>query len=114
MNFKPSHPDELELHHALRDELNRTLTSPNFMVLIDVRPSGEQTEFADLAKIGRKTEAWLRSLDPDEERDEPPTLRLSDPAAEVTIRAAVKKESVRAYKTEPIVGNPEPPLGGWV
>jgi hypothetical protein len=113
--LEPSHPDEPALHRALRDALNRELTTPNFFVWIKVKPTGKSREFADLPTIVRETESWLLALDPDSvDGSELPDRTFSDRAANVEIRAIPKKREARGYRSAAIVGNPEPALAGWV
>lgn len=117
MPLEPRHPDELDLHHELRDALNRELTNTNFFVWIDVRPTGKAKHFTELKQIVEIVEEWLGELDP----DAPPPgegrvqeREISEPAATIKLRAIPRKREVRGYRAEQIVGNPEPILVGWV
>jgi hypothetical protein len=102
------------LHRELRDALNRDLTSRNFFVWINVKPTGHARCFADLNAIVGRTEAWLSTLDPDAVRErELPKLQLEDRAASVEITALPRKQEVRGYRAQEIVGNPAPALAGW-
>lgn len=115
MALTPSHPDEPALHHQLRDALNQTLTSRDFFVWINVRPTGERVEFENLEAIVSDAEQWLSSLDPDRvDATELPERDYADKSAEVELRAIPKKPSARGRQTSQIVGNPEPVLAGWV
>jgi hypothetical protein len=115
MPLEPSHPDEPELHHQLRDALNEGLTSTDFFVWIRVRPTGHQKRFAYLPRIVEKTDKWLASLDPNASRDapEPPSTFAQDPAADVEILAIAKRPEARGERAAEIVGNPEPALAGF-
>lgn len=115
MPLEPRHPDELALHHELRDAFNRELTNTNFFVWIDVRPSGGHKQFAYLDQIIKATEEWLGDLDPDSlpGPDRIAERWIEDPAAEIKLRAIPKKPEARAYRSDQIVGNPEPILVGW-
>lgn len=110
------HPMEVDLHHELRDAFNRHLRNTNFFVWIDVRPTGDLKHFAHLDKIIEATEEWLADLDPDifSGPDKIPERWIVDPAAEIKLRAIAKKREARSYRSDPIVGNPEPILTGWV
>lgn len=115
MPLEPSHPDEAVLHHALRDALDRTLTSKDFFVLITVEPSGERQKFEDLEGLALEVERWLRGQDPEHvDVDALPERLFTDKAAEVTVRAIPKKPSARGHRAANIVGNPEPALAGWL
>ena len=115
MSLQPRHPLEPQLHHELRDALNGELGNTNFFVWIDVRPHADQPSFAKLPEIVRKTETWLASLHPDDINPERlPGISVDDPAADVKLRAIPKKPSARSYRSDQIVGNPEPALAGWI
>lgn len=115
MPMEPRHPLEAALHHELRDVLNGGLINTDFFVWIDIRPTGDETSFVDAQRILRDTEEWLASLDPDAiSGTDLPELVRRDLAADVTLRAIPKKPSARAYRSDQIVGNPEPILAGWV
>jgi hypothetical protein len=109
------HPDEVALHHELRDALNKSLLNSSFFVWIDVRPTGERKAFVDVEAIIADTERWLASLDPDAASDGANLreLHLVDPAADVKVSAIPKKRSARSRRADQIVGNPEPVLAGW-
>ena len=116
MALSARHPDEPALHHELRDAFNRELTSTNFFVWIDVRPTGTANEFAHLDQVVAATEEWLGDLDPD--AAPPGEGRVNerwiiDPAAEVKMRAIPKKPDARNRRSDPIVANPEPILVGY-
>ncbi len=117
MPLEPSHPDEPELHHELRDALNAGLENKDFFVWITVRPVGWQKSFAYLPRIVDTVEEWLGALDPE---DVQPwdhgkgEISLTDPAADVRVRAIPKKPEARGTRPDHIVGNPEPVLAGYV
>ncbi len=115
MDLKPSHPDESDLHHQLRDALNKRLTSTDFFVWISVTPTGAGKQFADLESLVNAIEAWLATQDPDAPQgaDDLPERNFSDASADVSISALPKKPEARSYRSEQIVGNPEPILVGW-
>jgi hypothetical protein len=115
MPLEPRHPDELALHHELRDAFNQRLRNTNFFIWIDVRPTGRYQRFQHLDQVIRATETWLADLDPDAPRsaDHLPERWLVDPAAEMKLRAIPRKREVRGYRAAEIVGNPEPVLVGW-
>jgi hypothetical protein len=114
MPLEPLHPDEPALHHALRDALNQRLTSTDFFVWISITPTGAAQDFRDLNALVDHTERWLAERRVDTvEANELPELQLSDPAAEVRIRAVPKKPAARGRRAPEIVGNPEPALAGW-
>lgn len=116
MPLEPSHPDEPELHRQLRDALNDELRNTKFFVWITVRPTGWQKSFAYLPRIVAAVEEWLDTLDPDEVRpwDEGNGwISISDPAADVRIRAIPKKPGARGRRADQIVGNPAPVLTGY-
>lgn len=117
MGLSPRHPQELDLHHALRDALNQGLTNTNFFVWIDVRPTGERDEFAHLDQIVTAVADWLEDLDP----DAPPPgegrvqeREIVDPAANIKLRAIPRKPEARSRRAVQVVGNPEPIFVGWV
>jgi hypothetical protein len=114
VEYRALHPDEVPLHHELRDALNANLTSKDFFAWINVEPSGEMRQFADLAGLVGRVEQWLGQFDPDgvQEKDLP-KLHLVDPAAEVEVTALPKKVEARGRRADQIVGNPSPPLVGW-
>jgi hypothetical protein len=116
MALSARHPDEVDLHHELRDAFNRQLTNTDFFVWIDVRPTGQAKHFAHLEEIVRATEEWLGDLDPDAPSglDKIAERWIIDPAAEIKLRAIPKKPEARTYRSDQIVGNPEPILVGWV
>jgi hypothetical protein len=116
MPLEPSHPDEPELHHQLRDALNEGLKSTDFFVWIRVRPTGYQKSFAYLPRIVARTDQWLASLDPDAPSVSWQSVAESfkDPAADVEIQAIPKKPEARGRRATQIVGNPEPALSGAV
>jgi hypothetical protein len=109
------HPDELTLHHELRDALNQRLANTSFFVWINVVPTGTQQQFADIQRIVSGVQWWLDTLDPDAipATEDVPELDVSDPAAEVRVRALPKRPDARAQRSAQIVGNPEPVLVGW-
>ena len=115
MELQPLHPSEPPLHHELRDALNRSVANTSFFVWINVTPTGLDGQFADLEKVVRDIEWWLDRLDPDAIRSTEgvPELEISDPAADVRVRALPKKPSARSERAGQIVGNPEPVLVGW-
>lgn len=114
MPYKASHPDEMSLHHALRDALNRGLKNTNFFVWIRVKPTGKAKQFNDLPRIVGDTEAWLTSLNPDAVKEkELPKRRFEQQAALIEITALPRKAEVRGYRASEIVGNPTPVLVGW-
>ncbi len=115
MALAPLHPDEPVLHHELRDALNQSLANTSFFVWINVTPTGTQHEFSDLRRIVVGIEWWLETLDPDAipATEDVPELELSDPAADVRVRALPKKREARVQRSAEIVGNPEPVLVGW-
>jgi hypothetical protein len=115
MELNPSHPAELSLHHELRDALNGTLDNPSFFVWIHVAPSGGEARFADTERMVAAIDWWLGTLDPDAipVAEAVPQLDLSDPAAEVRVRALPKKPDARKQRSAVVVGNPEPVLVGW-
>lgn len=115
MDLRPVHPDEPALHHELRDALNKSLTTTSFLVWISVEPAGGSRQFDDLQKIVGEIERWLGTLDPDAIgfTEAVPEREISDPAAEVRVRALPKKREARAQRAVQIVGNPEPVLVGW-
>jgi len=115
VRLEPLHPNEAALHHALRDALNRRLTTTDFFVWINIRPTGLRKNFENLDGIVEATEAWLLAQDPDTVSAEAlPEQTLLDPAADVTVRAIPKKTAARGHRASEIVGNPEPALAGWV
>jgi hypothetical protein len=112
--MEPLHALEAALHHELRDVLNERLRNTNFLVWIDIRPTGDEKHLVDADQIVRETEDWLASLDPDAvSGTDLPERVLRDLAAVVRLRAIPKKASARAYRSDQIVGNPEPILVGW-
>jgi hypothetical protein len=115
VSLQPSHPNEPALHHQLRDALNAELTNNDFFVWIEIRPTGQSRELATLPSIVSETEQWLAGLDPDaiDNPEELPEIRLSDPAADVTVRAIPKRQEARGRRAQEIVGNPDPILVGW-
>jgi hypothetical protein len=115
VSLEPLHPDEVALHHQLRNALNRALTSTDFFVWIAVEPSGERAEYENLAGIVGEAEQWLSGLNPDEiDADDLPTLPLEDKAGRVEIRAIPKRTDARGRRPAEVVGNPEPALAGWL
>ncbi|MEA2459112.1 MAG: hypothetical protein QOC95_2084 [Thermoleophilaceae bacterium] len=114
--MQPAHPDESGLHRQLRDALNESLASTNFLVWITVEASGDGTHLSTTREIVLRTEQWLSSLDPETipTPEAIPEMAFTDPAAEVRIRAIPKKPEARGYRSQPIVGNPEPAVAGWV
>lgn len=114
MEYRALHPDEVALHHELRDALNVALTSKDFFVWIRVDPSGERRTFGDLPGLVGRIEGWLRQFHPDEVRESDlPKIRLDDPAARVEVTALPKKPEARNRRADQIVGNPSPALVGW-
>lgn len=115
MEFSPPHPAELSLHHELRDALNGKLDNGSFFVWINVAPTGADARFADVQRIVAGIEWWLGTLDPDTipATEAVPQLELSDPAADVRVRALPKRPDARSRRSVAIVGNPEPVLVGW-
>jgi hypothetical protein len=115
MPLEARHPLEPALHHELRDAFNRQLQNTNFFIWIDVRPTGDQDSFVDLNRLVREIESWLAGLAPDAVRgpDHLPETWIHDPAAAVKLRAIPKKREARGYRSDQIVGNPEPILLGW-
>lgn len=117
MPLEPSHPDEPQLHHELRDALNAGLTNTDFFVWITVHPTGWQKSFAYLPRIVDAVEEWLAMLDPDEAQPWDKVggeINIVDPAADVRVRAIPKKPEARGRRAAHIVGNPEPTLAGFV
>lgn len=114
MEYRALHPDEIALHHELRDALNAGLTSKDFFVWIRVEPSGERRTFGDLDGLVGRIEGWLGQFDPDRvQESDLPMIRLEDPAAEVEVTALPKKAQARNRRADQIVGNPSPALVGW-
>jgi hypothetical protein len=115
MKFSPSHPAELALHHELRDALNGKLDNGSFFVWINVAPTGANTRFANVQRIVAGIEWWLGTLDPDAipATEAVPQIHLSDPAADVRVRALPKRPDARSRRSTGIVGNPEPALAAW-
>lgn len=115
MALAPLNPDELTLHHQLRDALNEKLANKSFFVWINVTPTGSQQQFSDLQRIVSSIQWWLDTLDPDEipGAEAVPQVDISDQAAEVRVRALPKKPDARTKRSGQIVGNPEPVLVGW-
>jgi len=114
VDYRAGHPDEITLHHELRDSLNSSLTNRNFFVWINVRPTGDAKQFSNLNGMASKIESWLSDLDPDAvEEGDLPKLPLHDDAASVEITALPRKAEVRDHRAAEIVGNPWPVLVGW-
>jgi hypothetical protein len=115
MPLDARHPDELALHHQLRDALNRDLTNTNFFVWIDVRPTGKHKRFTELKQVVAAVDEWLSDLDPDAHysADRVPERWISEPAAEIKLAAIPRRREVRDRRAKQIVGNPEPMLVGW-
>jgi hypothetical protein len=114
MEYRPSHPDEPVLHHALRDALNRELKNKDFFVWVTVEPTGEAKEFENLDGIVAGTEAWLDRLNPDAVEEKAlPKYEIEQPAATVQITALPRKAEVRDHRAGQIVANPNPIMVGW-
>lgn len=114
MPLEARHPDEVALHHELRDAFNQRLSSKGFFVWIDVRPTGKARRFRHLDRLVEETDRWLNRRDPDAVKpSELPELPLEDEAATVRITAIPRKREVRAQRAAEIVGNPGPVLVGW-
>jgi hypothetical protein len=112
--YRAGHPDEIALHHELRDALNDSLTNKNFFVWINVQPTGDAKQFSNLDEIVGRVEGWLSDLNPDDVQESSlPKLALDDEAASIGVTALPRKPEVRDHRAAEIVGNPWPVLVGW-
>jgi hypothetical protein len=112
MKLEPTHPHSLALHHQVRDHLEENLKTWDYFVWINVRPTGAGDKIGDL-DIAGTTDDWLAALPEHEHGKTFERVTYDFEQATVVVIAVPKIPEARTGRAYPVVGNPEPVLGGY-